>query len=160
MTGPTTLIYNPPEVYKDTPTQEQLELWELGLRLELGRLMSGETALIEFSKTAEITSPGVADIFTRIRIRKTANGKNFTMAFVHVFYGEQDYVNYDHSDDVITLPRPIMSGIDLLIQEAMAEVRRWTEERARVGKNYLVNINEGLEFVGRAMDVYSPKADI
>jgi hypothetical protein len=145
-------------MFKDTPTQETLNQWEVELRSLLDDLKHGAIAVIEFGKPNEITSAGVADIFSRIRIRATQS--TYTLSFVHVFYGEHGAGHDHHSKEPAHYPRDTFKGVASLIRDALAEVKRWTEDRARVGKNYLVNINEGLEFVGRAMDVYSPKADI
>jgi hypothetical protein len=131
--------------YKYLPTQEQIQLWENKLRLLLAKLISGEIALIEFGQAEKKLS----DVFTRIRIRATnVDQPHFTVALVHVFYGEQE--NITCTPDYI----------EELIQAVMAEVKRWTEGRAKVGEKYLVDINEGLDFEGFGGDAYAQVADI
>lgn len=141
-------------MFKDTPTQETLNKWEHQLRGLVKKLIKGQIALIEFGQPEK----NLSDVFTRIRIRKS--GEYLQLWFVHVFYGEHASNHVANEPDPVGYPIQIDTAMKVIVNDAMAEVRRWTEERARVGKNYLVNINEGLEFVGHAMDVYAPKADI
>jgi hypothetical protein len=141
-----------------TITQEQLDQWEVELRSLLADLKHGSYTVLEFGKPEEITSTGVADIYTRIRIRATPT--TYAMSFVHVFYGEHGAGRDHRYKEPTHYPRDQTEGVAALILDAMTEVKQWTEHRALIGANFANDVNEGLVWSGLQIERNSAEAGI
>jgi hypothetical protein len=133
-------------------TQEKLNQWSKELWALLEDLKSDKINVIEFGKPAEITSPGVRDIFTLARIR--LNNGMLTINPVHVFYGEFANCLAHNADNAEELP--------VFFKNVMTHVEQWTTERAARSKDFVSDFNAGLQFFGRVEQnqINMEKADI
>lgn len=136
-------------------SQITLDQWKRQLTEWLELLKNGQIVMVEFGKKHEITTPGVADVFTRIRIRRAV--ATFTIAFVHVFYGEQDTSREYRIKEPTHYP---LDDIDGLVSVAMKECHEWAEARARIGANFVNDLNEGLNWTGYEVDRSTAAAGI